>query len=371
MCCFLCAPGGGLWSGRGRTLPFLLRPLRLLTPTGPLVSRLECGFRVSKWGDNPKEPGEMGDMSQQWYYSKGGQRQGPGYRRETKGSGGLRQIAPTDLVGRGTAWANGRKLGLSKGSFRPPQRRPFKERLLLPQLPLRLKSKGRLVLSDLWQGGEREGSSMSRLRRATSCWHPILSILRGTNPSRCLRLREMWSSSLQEGRARSRRSAFCDPRPLSPQAFSCAFPWGTISFGRNPHGHAEEKIIWSGAWLVFVFLITAHTARQETEARRIVAEANKSWSTGNKAEAVSQYRTVIDKGIGLVEASDRSLILSRVVDYEVESGQTDEAEETIRRCSGDDVLPETTAGKALVAQVKEELQQEAAKRRRRRPRKGG
>jgi hypothetical protein len=300
-------------------------------------------------------------MSQQWSYSKAGQRQGPVTTEKLKELAAQGQVAPTDLVWKEgmSQWVEARSI---KGLFpvvaattvqgTPPP---------LATAPGVSPKKG--VLFCRTCGKELNEQAVA----CPGCGVPPLagnqfcqSCGAQTLPAAAVCVK--CGVPLAKGKGEKSSSTFLRSTPVVAASLLLCFPLGHFLVWTQPTWSRRKKLIWSGAGVIFLFLVTAHRKGEESEARRAVAEANSSWTNGKRAEAVSQYHAVIDKGITLVEERNRSLVLSRVVDYEAESGHTEEAKRIIRRCSGEDVLPESAAGKALVAQVKDELQQAAAKK---------
>ena len=140
----------------------------------------------------------------------------------------------------------------------------------------------------------------------------------------------------------------------------CCFPIGLGLVWTHPVWTRRQKMIWSGVWLALVVTGYVHTVSQQAANKARITQAHQLWTSGDKAKAIAKYRAAIDTGIAYIATDDRSLVVTRVVDYDVENGLAEEAKSIIAKSSKEHVAvrPETVAGKALLAQVEEEQKRE-------------
>lgn len=146
------------------------------------------------------------------------------------------------------------------------------------------------------------------------------------------------------------------------------FPLGLYYVWRHPSWAGKQKITWTGSWLAFFILlfflpvvvqpvylfislftgliviwIQGHwTKRKRWVAtgaasiaffacvfavafihwKRDYSEANRSWTAGEKAEAVRFYKHHLVNANSLAQAADRPTMFERVIEYEIEQGNT-------------------------------------------------
>jgi hypothetical protein len=231
-------------------------------------------------------------MSEQWFYSKGGQQQGPVSSQQLKQMAATGQLQPTDLV-----WKEGMEQWVAASSIKglfvattstpppPPPPMPTQSNKLKPGLP---------PIRYSW---------------------PVVAAL----------------------------MLFC-------------FPFGLYLVWTHPRWIRRTKMIWSAVWLALILPGLFSTLAKQSANKTRIAEANQLWVSGDKANAIVKYREAINDGIVFINSDDRSLVVSRVVDYDLESWHIDEARNILAKSSKEnvDVHPETAAGRTLLAQVEAE-----------------
>ena len=232
-------------------------------------------------------------MSQQWFYSKNGQQQGPVSPEQLKQLAAAGKLQPTDLV-----WKEGMSQWVAassiKGLFTAPSI-PTPP-ALPPPIPA------------------QPANSLPKLPPAFYSWPAVLALL------------------------------------------TCCFPLGHYLVWTHPTWTRHNKMIWSGVWLALIVPGILSTLAKQSANKARISEAHQLWASGDKANAISKYRAAIDSGIVFIAPDDRSVVVSRVVDYDAENGHADEARNILASSSKEnvDVRPETTAGRALFAQIEEE-----------------
>src|SRR5690606_18028970 len=60
-------------------------------------------------------------------------------------------------------------------------------------------------------------------------------------------------------------------------------------------------------------------------AREAIAEAEQLWQRGEKADAVDKYRHLVDAKFSSIPEEDRPLLLRRVIEFDVEQGNHEQA----------------------------------------------
>src|SRR4051794_17738375 len=66
-------------------------------------------------------------------------------------------------------------------------------------------------------------------------------------------------------------------------------------------------------------------------ARKQLAAANRDWDAGRKADAVSKYKSIIESDLPAIPKGERSLVFQRVIEFEIEQGQTESARSFIEK----------------------------------------
>jgi hypothetical protein len=85
-----------------------------------------------------------------------------------------------------------------------------------------------------------------------------------------------------------------------------------------------------------------------------IAAANALWDSGKKAEAVAAYHKLADDRD--LPSSDRLVVLQRLIDFQAEQGNTEEAKKLIRKAYDDGIglLLSSEKAESLESQVQEE-----------------
>lgn len=107
--------------------------------------------------------------------------------------------------------------------------------------------------------------------------------------------------------------------------------------------------------------------QQEKAARKKLQEADQLWAAGKKSEAVAQYKSVVEDHSSIIPVSDRPTVYQRVVEFEIEHGNTSYAKRLIEMAVARDVLLSFTSPTARqllveVQRVREDRQLAEAKR---------
>lgn len=97
------------------------------------------------------------------------------------------------------------------------------------------------------------------------------------------------------------------------------------------------------------------------QAKKELAEANRRWDAGEKAEAVAMYRQMLTTGI-VAEKSQEPVVYLRVIEYDLDRGDTDSARALTDQALGKgvDLRPDREATAKLVADVRADRERRAA-----------
>ena len=293
-------------------------------------------------------------MSQQWYYNKSGQRQGPVTSEKLKELAAQGYLVPTDLVWKEgmNQWTEARNL---KGLF------PTPTKPVSPESHSSISSAAEGTKSSLFcrncgkEVNERAivcpGCGMQPLAGNQFC----RSCGAQTNPAASICVK--CGIGLSKGNVDNSPLTFLRTWPAIAASLLFCFPLGYVLVWTHPTWSRRKKVVWSCAWVVLLVLAGFARRAEEKKVQRIIANAHQSWATGDESQAVSLYHAAIDKGVDLIDESDRSLVLSRVVDYEAENGHEEEAKKILRNYPNEHIYPESVAGKTLLRQYKEEMAQ--------------
>jgi len=108
-------------------------------------------------------------------------------------------------------------------------------------------------------------------------------------------------------------------------------------------------------------------ARKEAEAKNELAEANRLWDSGQKSDAVSKYKSILNKGlVSVPDGSERPTVYQRVIDFDVEQGNMSGAQAMVEKALDDKVNPssDNKATQTLVVQVRAEREKKEAEAKR-------
>jgi len=97
----------------------------------------------------------------------------------------------------------------------------------------------------------------------------------------------------------------------------------------------------------------------ERAARSDLTEADKLWDAGQKEQAANKYKSLLDRDLSSVPTdSERPRVYGRVIDSEIERGNTEAAKKYIEKALDKNVdLSEAKKGAALIAQVRSQREQ--------------
>jgi hypothetical protein len=96
--------------------------------------------------------------------------------------------------------------------------------------------------------------------------------------------------------------------------------------------------------------------QRQQETRKTLEEANQLWAAGRKADAVAKYKPLIDEAIDAVPSSDKPTVYQRVIEFEIEQGNTSYAKRMIEKAVDRDVSLSFTSPTArqLLAEAQRE-----------------
>jgi hypothetical protein len=127
--------------------------------------------------------------------------------------------------------------------------------------------------------------------------------------------------------------------------------------GRTP---ADDRVAFGvGALFLvmlcgLVLLAVLYAALSAKEARKHLTEANALWEAGEKARAVEIYKSVVNADLMVISTADRPTVFQRVIDFEVEQGNTSAAKAWIETALKEEVplTLKEPKGMEIIAQVR-------------------
>ena len=105
------------------------------------------------------------------------------------------------------------------------------------------------------------------------------------------------------------------------------------------------------------------TWQNSEEAKKDLTEANQQWDTGQRADAVAKYKAVLNRNLKDVPgSSERPTVYQRVIDFELEQGNTVSAKEYVEKAIDTDIdlSKGSKATNDLVTQVRVDRERKAA-----------
>jgi len=135
----------------------------------------------------------------------------------------------------------------------------------------------------------------------------------------------------------------------------CCFPIGLYLIWTHPNWSTAVKAIWTGIWLAIAIPAMVNVQREEQAAKQELVEAHQLWKSGQKAEATAKYKRLMAES-GYVLGSERSIVLSHVIDYEATEGDVSRAKRMIADALewGDSLYLESKQAKALLDEARVE-----------------
>lgn len=109
--------------------------------------------------------------------------------------------------------------------------------------------------------------------------------------------------------------------------------------------------------------------RADKAAKKELAEADRLWNAGQRADAATKYKAVLDRGLrGIPSDADKPSVYQRVIDAELEQGNADAARARVEEALDKkvEVAAGTPAAAQLVAQVRADRERRAAEEQARR-----
>jgi hypothetical protein len=107
-----------------------------------------------------------------------------------------------------------------------------------------------------------------------------------------------------------------------------------------------------------VFLLMTFPAMNEHAQKMSLEEGHRLWQAGKKTEAVAKYKSVLDNGVSSIDRSERPTIFQRVIEVEIDKGNTSAAKAIIQKARTYDVALSFNhpAAKSFLAEVQADLE---------------
>lgn len=123
------------------------------------------------------------------------------------------------------------------------------------------------------------------------------------------------------------------------------FPVGLFLVWKHPRWTKRTKWIWTGVWAGVILVGAIGSSIEEQKAAQSFADANALWNSGKKAEAVSKYRSLLGNPRAPREL-DRHLVRDRIIIFDAEQGNLDEAKNLINEALDHGEKPSLESSKA-------------------------
>ncbi len=134
------------------------------------------------------------------------------------------------------------------------------------------------------------------------------------------------------------------------------FPIGLFLVWKHSTWANGSKWIWTAAWIGVMLIGFIGVCMEERETAQTFAEANALWDSGKKTDAVDRYRVLLGKSYTYLTETDRPLVFRRVIEFDAEQGNADEAKTLIAKALDNNLALSLESPKAvaLLTQVKDE-----------------
>lgn len=158
------------------------------------------------------------------------------------------------------------------------------------------------------------------------------------------------------GTTKTRNPPITENPVLIGVALLFCFPAGMFFLWTHPKWTKNQKYAWGGAFAGFCLFCLLISIMSQRATQKNLAEADKLWEAGQKAEAVAKYKSVLDGGVSSIDRSQRPTILQRVIEFEADQGNTSAAKAMIQKAMEFDVSLafNTPTAKNLLAEVQAE-----------------
>jgi len=140
----------------------------------------------------------------------------------------------------------------------------------------------------------------------------------------------------------------------------CFFvPLGLYLIWKHPEWNTKKKQIWTGVSVALWALIANVYMQMEKDVLNTIVEADQLWQQDEQEAAVDKYRKLLESNFSFIPEDEHPRLLRRVIDFDAENGNSDEARKMIALAKSRDVSLhlETSQAKAL----RDEMDEEEAK----------
>lgn len=101
--------------------------------------------------------------------------------------------------------------------------------------------------------------------------------------------------------------------------------------------------------------------------RKDIGEGHELWAAGKKADGVGRYKSAVNRGTTYIEQSDRPTVFQRIIEQDVEQGNTSSAKHYIEKALNDKValFLKNSDAQRLLAEVQADREKQVAEAKRR------
>ena len=143
------------------------------------------------------------------------------------------------------------------------------------------------------------------------------------------------------------------------------FPIGLFLIWRSNQWSMMAKLLWSGGVGGFLILGIVGSSMEREATNESLTGANSLWQAGKQADAVDQYRAILERHWFTLEKADRATLVRRVVEFDVGHGNESAATTLIEKAVRDKLALTFQDGKAqrLQSAVQDRIAREQAQSR--------
>ena len=133
-------------------------------------------------------------------------------------------------------------------------------------------------------------------------------------------------------------------------------PVGLYLVWKHPEWNTKKKQVWTGVPVALFIVMVIAFLQMEKAALNTIAEADQLWQQDEQGDAVDKYRKLLESDFSLIPEDERPRLFRRVIDFDAEGGDRDEARKMIAlaKLYGVSVSLETSQAKALRDEMDEE-----------------
>jgi hypothetical protein len=125
---------------------------------------------------------------------------------------------------------------------------------------------------------------------------------------------------------------------------------------KHPEWNTKKKQVWTGVSVALFAVMAFAYSQMEKAVLNTIVEADQLWQQDEQGDAVDKYRKLLKSDFSLIPEDERPRLFRRVIDFDAEGGDRDEARKMIALAKhhGVSVSLETSQAKALRDEMDEE-----------------